>query len=103
MPKEKNIEATSSKRQREQVVQHSHLNKTGMFWYLFLLLKSFVSKDGDVDAQPFFTWIGNVYATLEDRIRQSLQKVFVSLISVTFFFVYWYECIYVLSICRENL
>ncbi|XP_048600039.1 DUF724 domain-containing protein 3-like [Brassica napus] len=58
MPKEKNIEATSSKRQREQVVQHSHLNKT----------------DGDVDAQPFFTWIGNVYATLEDRIRQSLQK-----------------------------
>ncbi|RID81050.1 hypothetical protein BRARA_A03660 [Brassica rapa] len=59
MPKEKNIEATSSKRQREQVVQHSHLNKTGMFWYLFLLLKSFVSKDGDVDAQPFFTWIGN--------------------------------------------
>ncbi|KAG2245728.1 hypothetical protein Bca52824_085356 [Brassica carinata] len=29
MPKEKNSEATSSKRQREQVVQHSHLNKTG--------------------------------------------------------------------------
>ncbi|KAG2318210.1 hypothetical protein Bca52824_021332 [Brassica carinata] len=44
MSKEKNKEATSSKRQREQV-QHSYLNKTG-----------------------------KVYATLEDRIRQSLQK-----------------------------
>uniref|UniRef100_A0A0D3AFB9 DUF724 domain-containing protein n=1 Tax=Brassica oleracea var. oleracea TaxID=109376 RepID=A0A0D3AFB9_BRAOL len=64
MPKEKNSEATSSKRQREQVVQHSHLNKTGMFWYLFLLLKSVICKDGDVDDQPLYTWIGNVYATL---------------------------------------
>ncbi|KAL0838232.1 hypothetical protein Bca101_090122 [Brassica carinata] len=74
MPKEKNSEATSSKRQREQVVQHSHLNKTGMFWYLFLLLKSVICKDGDVDDQPLYTWIGNVYATLGDRIRQSRQK-----------------------------
>ena len=103
MPEEKNSEATSSKRQREQVVQHSHLNKTGMFWYLFLLLKSVICKDGDVDDQPLYTWIGNVYATLGDRIRQSRQKVFVSLFSLTFLFIGMNIYIYVLSICRDNL
>lgn len=83
MPTETNSKATGSKRQREQV-QHSYLNKTGMFWYLFLLLKYVVYKDSDVDDQTLYTWIGNVYATLEERIRQSRQKVIVSLISLNF-------------------
>ncbi|KAF8051499.1 hypothetical protein N665_1715s0009 [Sinapis alba] len=51
MPKEKNSKATSSKKQS--------LNETGMFWYLYILLKSVVCKDdGDVDDQPLYNWIG---------------------------------------------